>query len=82
MRRNKSISINPSWTFSLWLSFQQKRKDAVGKLARMVEEDAAWPGWRAIEGLEKYMKEKGANGETLRVLRQTYEEWEKAKKGE
>lgn len=48
----------------------------------MVEEDAAWPGWRAIEGLEKYMKEKGANGETLRVLRQTYEEWEKAKKGE
>jgi hypothetical protein len=80
--RAKSITINPAWTFSLWLSFQQKRKDAVGELARLVEADAAWPGWRAIKGLEEYMKEKGANDETLRVLRQAYEEWEKAREGE
>lgn len=54
----------------------------MGELARLVEADAAWPGWRAIKGLEEYMKEKGANDETLRVLRQAYEEWEKAREGE
>ncbi len=43
---NTPPSITPSWTFTVWLTFQEKRRDAVGDLARVVRTDPVWPGWR------------------------------------
>lgn len=75
MSRNLPPNERLPWTFSLWLFFQEERKDQVGKLARVVEADAAWPSWRTVQGLEEYMKEKGIDAGMIDVLRQAYEEW-------
>src|SRR5262245_21541725 len=68
-----------TWTFSLWLHFQQQRMDAVGTLARQVAQAETWPGWRALTGLEEHLRDQGAEASTLRALRQAYHEWEAAR---
>src|SRR5262245_42456111 len=68
--------IPSTWTFSLWLHFQQQRTDAVGTLARQVAQAETWPGWRALTGLEEYLREQGAEASTLCALRQAYHEGE------
>jgi len=68
-----------SWTFSLWLVMQRKRKDSIGALARRVARDMAWPGQRNVDGLEEYMREQGADAETLKLLRRAYEEWKRTR---
>ena len=78
--RNKTPAINPAWTFTLWLAFQETRKDEVGSLARRVAQDVTWPGWRDLAGLEAYLRAQGADEQTNRILRQAFEEW-KTKNG-
>lgn len=77
---------NPSgvrlpWTFSLWLTFQRELQDAVGTLARVMEKDPIWPGWRDRQGLEEHLREQGAGEKTLRALHAAYAEWEGWKAG-
>ncbi len=71
--------IRPPWTFSVWLAFQEPRKDKVGELARLVREDRAWPGWRGIEGLEAYCREQRFSAGWIAALKQAWSEWEAAK---
>lgn len=71
--------ILPTWTFTLWLAFQEHRKDAVGDLARVVRKDPTWPGWRTIDGLEQYGREKGFSKILLAALRQAETEWNAAR---
>ena len=71
--------IRLTWTFSLWLHFQQYRTDAVGTLARQVAQAETWPGWRALTGLEEHLRDQGAEASMLHALRQAYHEWEAAR---
>lgn len=66
--------IPASWTFSLWLCFQHDRADAVGALARAVAADAAWPGWRSLEGLKEYGQAQRWPPARLSVLQQAWDE--------
>lgn len=75
MSKQDAFNEQLPWTFSLWLSLQQERKDRVGATGRRVARDRTWPGWREIDGLEEYMREQGADEEKLRDLRQAYKEW-------
>lgn len=59
MPKTKPPAINPAWTFSLWLAFQQERNDVVGKLAREVAKDLTWPDWRGLSGLERHRRKQG-----------------------
>lgn len=68
-----------SWTFSLWLAFQEQRRDAVGELARAVARDTTWPGWRTREGLERYGREQGFSPALLDALRIAWDEWQAAR---
>ncbi len=78
MPKHDPPQIRPSWTFSVWLAFQEKRKDDVGELAQLVREDLAWPGWRGIEGLEQYCREQKLPSALIAALRQAWSEWEAA----
>jgi len=71
--------IRPSWTFTVWLAFQETRKDKVGELARLVRKDPAWPGWRNIGGLETYYHEQKLSSALIAALRQAWDEWEAAR---
>lgn len=82
MSKKDAVGEKLPWTFSLWFSLQQGRKDQIGALGRRVARDHTWPGWRSIDALEEYMREQRTDAETLTVLRQAYAEWEKARKGE
>jgi hypothetical protein len=62
--------VRPSRSFTLWLAFQEPRKDAVGDLARVARKDPTWPGWRTIEGLAQYGREQGFSKILLAALRQ------------
>ncbi len=67
---NTPLSITPSWTFTVWLAFQEPRKDKVGELARVVRNDSSWPGWRDIEGLEAYCRAQKLSSTLIAALRQ------------
>ena len=70
----------PSWTFTVWLDFQERRRDAVGELARVVRKDFQWPGWRNIEGLATYCRAQQVAPPVLAALRQAWGEWEAARR--
>ena len=72
--------IRPSWTFAVWLAFQEKRRDAVGDLSRVVRKDLVWPGWRDIEGMEAYYGEQKLSPTLIAALRQAWDEWEAARR--
>jgi uncharacterized protein YozE (UPF0346 family) len=74
MKKRFRQSILESWTFTLWLTFQQNRRDAVGDLARLIAQDVVWPGHRDRAGLQDYLKEKGAPQSTLDALEKAWEE--------
>jgi len=72
--------IRPSWTFSVWLAFQETRKDKVGDLARTIRKDPVWPGWRNVEGLEAYCRAQGFPPALIAALQQAWGEWEVARR--
>jgi hypothetical protein len=78
-RTHHPLSLPSSWTFSLWLTFQRERRDAVGELARLVAADPAWPGLRRRDGLVQYLTERGVPEAMLQALSQAYAEWEAAR---
>ena len=63
------------WTFTLWLTFQQDRTDAVGAMARYVHADPNWPGRHSLEGLTRYLREQGAPQKQITALHRAWEEW-------
>jgi hypothetical protein len=78
-RKRRPSSIRPTWTFSLWLTFQRDRTDAVGDLARVAAADPAWPGWRGYEGLAAHLRARRAPEAMLAALTEAYAEWEHAR---
>ncbi len=71
---NSPPSITPSWTFTVWLAFQETRKDKVGEPARTVREDPARPGWRTIEGLEQYYRQHQFSSSLIAALKPAWDE--------
>src|ERR1044071_1017906 len=80
MPKHDPPQIRPSWTFTVWLAFQENRKDKIGDLARFVRKDLAWPGWRNIEGLEAYSRTQKFSSALIAALRQAWDEWEAARR--
>lgn len=65
--------------FNVWIRQQVKRKDAVGVLARIIQDDHCWPEWaRTLKTCLHHLRFHGAVVERLNVLRLAWREYEAA----
>ena len=68
---------NPTWMFTLWLTFQRHRRGEIGALARFVDKEAhLWPSRRDRKGLVAYLQER--NSAMLPNFEEAWQEYEKA----
>jgi hypothetical protein len=64
--------IAPTWTFTLWLYFQQDRRDALGALARLVSADSHWPSSSLKDRQEDYLQTHLARPDLVPALREAW----------
>lgn len=70
--------IHPPSDFRSWLGQQRSRADAIGQFARDRCEDPTWRGVNGppFENIERYLRDKGADEETIDTARAAWTEFE------
>lgn len=63
--------------FANWLRAQTKRRDPVGRLARVAVKDPVWPGSQTRKQVADYLTSMGAREFVMRSVKSAWDEFER-----